>query len=77
MVINFKLKFMKKLLPFLTLLLFVTEIYGQAKILSKEQMIQDIDGATDENVHGTIPDYEVKAENAMEFAIDLIMKGKK
>ena len=30
-------------------------------------------GATDENTHGTLPDYDVKAENAMDFAIDLIM----
>ena len=30
-------------------------------------------GATDKDTHGTLPDYDVKAENAMDFAIDLIM----
>ena len=31
-------------------------------------------GATDKNVHGTIPDYEVPAKEAMDFAIDLILE---
>ncbi len=31
-------------------------------------------GATDDNIHGTLPDYEVDAENALDFAIDLITK---
>jgi hypothetical protein len=29
-------------------------------------------GATDDNIHGTLPDYEVKAEKALDFTIDLI-----
>ncbi|TVQ87467.1 MAG: hypothetical protein EA393_10665 [Bacteroidetes bacterium] len=33
-------------------------------------------GATDENVHGTIPDYEVPAKEAMDFAIDLIIESR-
>ena len=33
-------------------------------------------GATDENVHGTIPDYEVSAKEAMDFAIDLILESR-
>jgi C-terminal processing protease CtpA/Prc len=33
-------------------------------------------GATDENIHGTLPDYNVEAEKALEFTIDLIT-GKK
>lgn len=31
-------------------------------------------GATDNDVHGTIPDFEVPAEEAMDFAIELIKK---
>jgi hypothetical protein len=31
-------------------------------------------GATDENTHGVIPDYEVSQENAMDFAVGLIFK---
>ncbi len=31
-------------------------------------------GATDENNHGTLPDYEVPKEKALDFAIDLITK---
>lgn len=34
-------------------------------------------GATDENTHGVIPDYEVSQQEAMDFAIDLILKGRK
>ena len=33
-------------------------------------------GATDEHIHGTLPDYEVKAEKALDFAIDLITRRK-
>jgi len=33
-------------------------------------------GATDDNIHGTLPDYEVKAENALDFTIDLITQRK-
>ena len=33
-------------------------------------------GATDENTHGTLPDYEVEAEKALDFTIDLIMRDK-
>lgn len=33
-------------------------------------------GATDDNIHGTLPDYNVKTEKAMEFAIDLITQRK-
>jgi C-terminal processing protease CtpA/Prc len=33
-------------------------------------------GATDENTHGTLPDYAVEAEKALDFAIDLIKRGK-
>lgn len=32
-------------------------------------------GATAENNHGTLPDYEIDAEKALDFAIDLIMRG--
>ena len=31
-------------------------------------------GATDKNIHGTLPDYIVKAEKALDFAIDFITK---
>lgn len=31
-------------------------------------------GATDENTHGTLPDYNVEAEKALDFTIDLIMR---
>lgn len=31
-------------------------------------------GATDENNHGTIPDYEVQSENALDFTIEFIQK---
>lgn len=31
-------------------------------------------GATDDNIHGTIPDYEVPAASAMNFTIELIQK---
>lgn len=35
-------------------------------------------GATDkDSTHGTIPDYEVPSENALNYTIDLIMKGRK
>ena len=30
-------------------------------------------GATDENIHGTFPDYEIEADKALDFAIDLII----
>ena len=30
-------------------------------------------GATDDNVHGTLPDYEIEAEKALDFTIDLII----
>ena len=33
-------------------------------------------GATDENTHGTLPDYEVEAEKALDFTIDLIIRKK-
>jgi len=33
-------------------------------------------GATDDNIHGTLPDYEVEAENALEFTMDLITREK-
>jgi hypothetical protein len=33
-------------------------------------------GATDENKHGVIPDYQVSQEKAMDFAIDLILKSR-
>ena len=33
-------------------------------------------GATDKNIHGTLPDYEVEAEKALDFTIDLITKEK-
>ena len=33
-------------------------------------------GATDENIHGTLPDYAVEAENALNFTIDLITREK-
>lgn len=33
-------------------------------------------GATDENVHGTIPDYEVPANEAMNFAVKKIMENR-
>ena len=33
-------------------------------------------GATDDNIHGTLPDYNVEAEKALDFTIDLIT-GKK
>jgi len=33
-------------------------------------------GATDENTHGTIPHYPVNNEKAMDFAIELILKGR-
>jgi hypothetical protein len=31
-------------------------------------------GATDDNIHGTLPDYEIEAENALDFTIDLITR---
>ena len=31
-------------------------------------------GATDDNIHGTLPDYEIQSEKALDFAIDLITK---
>jgi len=34
-------------------------------------------GATDDNLHGTIPDYEVSAENALIFTLELIKKKTK
>ena len=34
-------------------------------------------GATDENIHGTLPDYNVEAEKAMDFTIDLITQKNK
>jgi C-terminal processing protease CtpA/Prc len=33
-------------------------------------------GATDENVHGTLPDYNVEAEKALDFVVDLITRKK-
>jgi hypothetical protein len=33
-------------------------------------------GATDDNIHGTLPDYNVEAEKALDFAIDLITRKK-
>jgi hypothetical protein len=33
-------------------------------------------GATDDNIHGTLPDYEVTAEKALDFTIDLITQRK-
>lgn len=33
-------------------------------------------GATDENIHGTLPDYEIEAEKALDFTIDLITREK-
>ncbi len=33
-------------------------------------------GATDQNTHGTIPDYEVPTEKALDYTIELIMKGR-
>ncbi|MDR2651423.1 MAG: hypothetical protein LBC68_03790 [Prevotellaceae bacterium] len=33
-------------------------------------------GATDDNIHGTIPDYEVPANNALSFAVELIKMKK-
>ena len=33
-------------------------------------------GATDENIHGTLPDYVVEAEKALNFTIDLITREK-
>ena len=33
-------------------------------------------GATDENIHGTLPDYDVEAEKALDFTIDLITRKK-
>jgi C-terminal processing protease CtpA/Prc len=33
-------------------------------------------GATDDNTHGTLPDYNVEAEKALEFTIDLISRRK-
>jgi hypothetical protein len=33
-------------------------------------------GATDENTHGTLPDYSVKSEEALDFTIDLITHKK-
>jgi hypothetical protein len=29
-------------------------------------------GATDDNIHGTLPDFEVEAEKALDFTIDFI-----
>jgi len=34
-------------------------------------------GATDKDTHGTIPDYIVPAASALDYTIDLIMKGRK
>ena len=31
-------------------------------------------GATDENNHGTIPDFEVRSENALDYTIELIQR---
>ena len=31
-------------------------------------------GATDENIHGTLPDYNVRADKALDFTIDLITR---
>ena len=33
-------------------------------------------GATDDNIHGTLPDYEVEAEKALDFTINLITREK-
>jgi hypothetical protein len=33
-------------------------------------------GATDENTHGTIPDYEVPANEAMDFAVKMILENR-
>jgi len=33
-------------------------------------------GATDDDIHGTLPDYNVEAENALDFTIDLITQRK-
>lgn len=33
-------------------------------------------GATDDNIHGTLPDYNVKSEKALDFTIDLITREK-
>ena len=33
-------------------------------------------GATDDNIHGTLPDYTVDAEKALDFTIDLITQKK-
>jgi len=33
-------------------------------------------GATDDNIHGTLPDYDVKSEEALDFTIDLIVREK-
>jgi len=33
-------------------------------------------GATDDNIHGTLPDYDVEAEKALDFTIDLITQRK-
>ena len=33
-------------------------------------------GATDEDIHGTIPDYNVEAEKALDYALKLIEEGK-
>jgi hypothetical protein len=34
-------------------------------------------GATDENIHGTLPDYDIDSEKALDFAIELITQQKK
>ena len=34
-------------------------------------------GATDDNVHGTLPDYYIEAEKALDFTIDLITRKNK
>jgi len=33
-------------------------------------------GATDDNIHGTLPDYNIKSEKALDFTIDLITRKK-
>jgi hypothetical protein len=31
-------------------------------------------GATEDSIHGTLPDYNVKSEKALDFTIDLIIR---
>ena len=61
---------MKRLLVCLSLLLFITNVFGQIKSISKEKMIQDIDilFSTIEkvhvNIHTVYPKHKLEIDSA-------------